>query len=83
MKIRYENSDADEIEDDSQLYSIEMVNHEPVWACNLGSGGLDGEEEMIIHMKESHERMFSIIEKPVSACKDGMCVESERPPPPP
>ena len=67
-----------DIEDDSQLYCIEMVNDEPVWACNLCSEGLDSEEEMIIHMKECHERIVSITEEPVSVCKDGKCAESGR-----
>ena len=67
-----------DIEDDSQLYCIEMVNHEPVLACNLCSEGLDSEEEMIIHMKESHDRVVSITEEPLSACRDGNCAESRK-----
>ena len=45
-----------------------MVNGELVWACNLCSDTLDIEEEMIIHMQESHRRV-----EMVSSGKDGHC----------
>ena len=64
-----------DIEDEQELYNIEMVNGEPLWACNLCNDGLDSEEEIITHIKESHNRVVSITEEPISACKDGNCAE--------
>ena len=54
-EIVSEEEDIDndcDIENDRELYEIEMVSGKPVWACNLCMYGLESEEEMIIHMKE-------------------------------
>ena len=69
------DNDCD-IEEDQDIYDIEMVNGEPVWACNLCSDALESQEEMIIHMQESHNRVVNDNDEVVASCKDGNCAES-------
>ena len=52
------NESESDSEDETSLFSIEMVNGEPVCVCNLCDEGLDKEEDLIVHMKEIHNRVL-------------------------
>jgi hypothetical protein len=51
-----------ESEDESELdlFQIEVVNGDMVWACNLCDMGLDSSIEMQEHMKSEHDRAVNI-----------------------
>jgi hypothetical protein len=56
------NEIAVESEDESELdlFQIEVVNGDIVWACNLCDLGLDSSIEMQQHMKSEHDRAVNI-----------------------
>ena len=75
---RYDDEQNDNDIEDDMLYDIEIVNGEPVCVCNLCSEGLDNAEELINHMKESHNRVLTpeVGKHKSVPCKDGNCIES-------
>lgn len=52
----YDNEDGAEWD----LYQIEMVNGDMVWACNLCDHGFDSSVEMKNHMQSKHDRILDI-----------------------
>ena len=60
-----------EEEDNDDLYSIEMVNGEHVFVCNLCDEGFDNDDVMTSHMKVSHNR--EIQDKEFIPCENGKC----------
>jgi hypothetical protein len=64
-KKENENEEKDyESEDggDCDLFQIEMVNGDMVWACNMCEYGFDSSNEMQTHMKSSHNQVINIKE---------------------
>ena len=57
-KIDYENEDGSECD----LFQIEMVNGDMVWACNICEYGFDSSNEIQTHMKSSHNKVINIKE---------------------
>ena len=63
------NDESDsESEDGRDKFTIEMVNNEEVYACNLCIQGLDYKEEIMNHLKEKHDRVIEVNEKQCSEC---------------
>ena len=56
-----EESDNESVEESEQdLFQIEMVNNEMVWACNLCDEGFDSSEELNKHMLQEHQKVINI-----------------------
>ena len=55
-EIEVESEDESELD----LFQIEVVNGDMVWACNLCDMGLDSSIEMQEHMKSEHDRAVNI-----------------------
>ena len=51
-----ENEEVEELD----LFQIEMVNGEMVWACNLRDHGFDSSKEIKEHMKNEHDKVVNI-----------------------
>ena len=54
----YESEDGG----DCDLFQIEMVNGDMVWACNMCEYGFDSSNEMQRHMKSSHNKVINVEE---------------------
>ena len=68
------NENATDSGDELSLFDIEMVNGEPVCVCNLCDEGLDNEEDLFFHMKESHNRVLHPTEV-IDKCINGNCLK--------
>ena len=55
IEEEYDNEDGAEF----NLYQIEMVDADMVWACNLCDHGFDSSEEMKNHMKNKHDKVLN------------------------
>ena len=53
-----EEDDDNEDGADCDLYQIEMVNGDMVWACNLCDHDFDSSVEMKNHMTNKHDKIF-------------------------
>ena len=62
-----EEDDDNEDGAECDLYQIEMVNGDMVWACNLCDHGFDSSLEMKDHMKNKHDKIMNtetVVEDP-------------------
>ena len=66
------NESESDSEDETSLFSIEIVNGEPVCVCNLCDEGLEKEEDLIVHMKEIHNRVLHETEV-IDSCMNNNC----------
>ena len=68
-----ENNESEtDFEDKTSLFNIEMVNGEPVCVCNLCDEGLYNKEDLIVHMKEIHNRVLHETEV-INSCMNNNC----------
>ena len=60
--LRNENDEESEegSNDEQDLYQIEIINYEMVWACNLCDTGFDTKDEIKQHMSQDHEKVLDV-----------------------